>query len=132
MVVASLPTRNGHGFQGTVSIGNPCGCKKAVLKCEMGRVSRLRIIFRLSMTNRLTLLSSCLAVLVAGQLARAPAQGIIDDDALEEKLSRSHLIQGFGLPRIAAEDLFLQRLKTIHTKEIGEGVGKQLPRKDLD
>src|SRR6266849_5220960 len=82
------------------------------------------------MINRRTLLLAWLAILVAGLIARAG--GIPEDDALEKRLSRSHLIEGFDLPPIAAEDLFLQRLKTIHTKEIGEGVGKQLNREDLD
>src|SRR5437879_13906041 len=78
---------------------------------------------------------ACLVSILAGMLARASAQTfLLDDDALDEKLSRSHLIDAnrFGLPPGSAEDLFLQRLKTIHTREIGEGLGKQLRREQLD
>ncbi|HLJ98249.1 MAG TPA: hypothetical protein VKU02_34135 [Gemmataceae bacterium] len=75
-----------------------------------------------------------LVILLAGVSARAAAQAGIDDDLLDEKISRSHLIDPsrFGLPEGSAEELFLQRLKSIHTKEIGEGLGKQLRPDVLD
>jgi hypothetical protein len=75
----------------------------------------------------------CLAVFIAG-MARASAQTIAEIETLEEKLSRSHLLDTklFGLPEGNAEELFLQRLKAIQIKEIGEGLGKKLPRKELD
>jgi hypothetical protein len=84
------------------------------------------------MTRRLPWLA-CLAIILA-ELARASAQTILlDDDTFDEKLSRSHLIdEKFGLPTGSAEELFFQRLKTIHTKEIGEGVGKKMQREELD
>lgn len=86
------------------------------------------------MRNRRLLWLPCLAVLLAGNLGRASAQSFLDDDGLEEKRSRSHLIDAnkFGLPAANAEALFLQRLKTIHSKEIGEGLGKKLQREQLD
>jgi hypothetical protein len=77
---------------------------------------------------------ACLVIILSGMLARARAQFPLDEDVLDEKRKRSHLINEnlFGLPAGSAEELFLQRLKTIHTKEIGEGLGKQLGRAKLD
>src|SRR5690242_10984815 len=82
------------------------------------------------MAHRLT----CLVLLLVGMVTRASAQSLPFDDALDEKLSRSHLLDMrlFGLPTGNAEELFLQRLKTIHNKEIGEAAGKQLPPELLD
>jgi hypothetical protein len=77
---------------------------------------------------------SWLLIILAGMLTHTPAHAVLEDDRLDEKVNRSHLIDDdrFGLPTGSAEELFLERLKTIHTKEIGEGVGKQLKREDLD
>jgi hypothetical protein len=73
---------------------------------------------------------SWLVIILAGMLTRTPAQAILEDDKLDEKVSRSHLIDDdrFGLPTGSAEKLLLERLNTIHTKEIG----KQLKREELD
>jgi hypothetical protein len=76
------------------------------------------------MMNRQLPWLPCLAILLAGMLARTSAQAVLEEDTLEKKLQQSHLLDRFGLPGGGAEELFHQRLKAIRTKEIGEVLQK--------
>jgi hypothetical protein len=81
--------------------------------------------------RRNRLLLSCLVIFVAGVPARASAPSSSEVDALEEKLNQSHFIDPnkFGLPAGDTEELFLQRLKTIHGKEV---LREKVQREQLD
>jgi hypothetical protein len=61
-----------------------------------------------------------LATILAGMPARAAAQWSWTNDKLEKKLDRSHLVDParFGLPTGDTEELFQQRLRSLHSKEI--------------
>src|SRR5262245_12788728 len=78
----------------------------------------------------------CLTVILSAILARAAAQNLPETDPHERKLNQSHLLDPslFGLPASNPEDLFLQRLKTIHTKEISEALRRNYAQtpKQLD
>lgn len=70
----------------------------------------------------------CLGVILIGMPARAGAQTIPwTNDTLEQKLNQSHLLDAnrFALPAGNPEELFLQRLRSIHTKELGEALRKK-------
>jgi hypothetical protein len=68
-----------------------------------------------------------LAIILTGMLPRASAQPVWNSDTFEDKLRRSHLLDTdrFGLPAGNPEEVFLQRLKAIHTKEISDALRKK-------
>jgi hypothetical protein len=68
-----------------------------------------------------------LAIILSGITARASAQSLWKSDNLEKKVNQSHLLDAsrFSLPAGNPEELFLQRLRTIHAKEIGEALRKK-------
>jgi hypothetical protein len=67
----------------------------------------------------------CLAIILVAMPAQTLAQPSGNSDRSENKLRYSHLLDPFGPPSGDAQQLFSERLRIIHAKEIGESLRKK-------